>query len=48
MSDDEAPDAEDKREFPVRGPATAQQAMVAIAVLCLVCLVIGFVLGRTL
>ena len=51
MSDDEARDLGDESDegtWPVKGPATPRQALFSIAFLCFVCLVIGFVLGRTL
>ena len=37
----------DEVTWPVKGPATPRQALVAIAFLCFLCLLLGFVLGKT-
>jgi len=41
--EDEAP----AREWPVRGPATPQQAILAIGFVFFLCVVVGFLLCRT-
>lgn len=44
---DEGADDDEEVTWPVPGPASPRQALFAIAFLCFLCLVIGFVLGRT-
>jgi len=45
---DESDDAQDAgREWPVKGPATAQQALLAIGFVFFLGIAIGFLLART-
>jgi len=48
MSDaDQEPEDDSGREWPVKGPATAQQAILAIGFVFLLGVVVGFLLCRT-
>jgi len=44
---DEEPEEEGGREFPVKGPATPQQAILAIGFVFFLGVVVGFLLCRT-
>ena len=44
---DEEPEEERGREFPVKGPATPQQAILAIGFVFFLGVVVGFLLCRT-
>jgi hypothetical protein len=44
---DEEPEEDTGREFPVKGPATAQQAILAIAFIFFLGIAVGFILCRT-
>jgi len=50
MSDVEPGDKEDEEEvvgWPIKGPATPQQAMVAVALIFFLGFILGFVIART-